>query len=159
MPRYKGRRKGVPNVREKPEFEQQLVDLARVTRVVKGGKRLSFRACMVIGDRKGRVGVGVAKGADVQMAIGKAVKKANKALITVKTVDETIFHQIIEKYGAARILLKPASKGHGIVAGGVVRVILALSGIKNATGKILGSKSKINNARATINALKKLRGK
>lgn len=147
------------NVRQEPEYEQQLVDLARVTRVVRGGKRLSFRACIVIGDRKGKVGVGVAKGADVPIAIGKAVKQANKNLIKVKMVNETIPHLINMKYGAARILLRPASKGHGIVAGGVMRTVLSLAGIKSATGKILGSKNKINNARATINALKALKHK
>ena len=146
-------RRNTPNIKIKPEFEQQLVDLARVTRVVKGGKRLSFRACMVIGDRKGRVGSGVAKGADVSIAIQKAIKKANKDLIKVEIVNNTIMYPVRVKYGAARILFRPAPEGHGIVAGGVVRHVLKLAGIKNVTAKILGSKSKINNVRATIKAL------
>lgn len=157
MPRPRRARNQMREPRSKPEFEQQLLDLARVTRVVKGGKRLSFRACIVIGDRKGRVGVGVAKGADVPMSIGKAVKQANKNLIKVKIVNETIPYLVHMKYGAARILIRPAPKGHGIVAGGVVRTILSMVGIQNITAKILGSKNKINNARATINALLELK--
>lgn len=147
----------MPRVRTEPEFEQQLVDLARVTRVVRGGKRLSFRACIVIGDRKGTVGTGVAKGADVPMAINKAVKKANKEKIKVNIVNGTIPYWVKMKYGAAHVLIRPAKRGHGIVAGGAVRTVLALSGIKNVTGKILGSDNKINNVRATIKALKSLR--
>ncbi|MDA2921664.1 30S ribosomal protein S5 [Patescibacteria group bacterium AH-259-L07] len=140
-------------VKTKPEFEQQLVDLARVTRVMKGGKRLSFRACIVIGDRKGKVGTGVAKGADVQIAIEKAVRKANKKIVKVHMVNDTIPHKVIAKYGAARVLLRPARKGHGIVAGGAARTVLSLVGIKNITAKMLGSKNKINNVRATLKAL------
>ncbi|MDA2935654.1 30S ribosomal protein S5 [Patescibacteria group bacterium AH-259-L05] len=140
-------------VKTKPEFEQQLVDLARVTRVMRGGKRLSFRACMVIGDQKGKVGAGVAKGADVQIAIGKAVRKANKKIVKVRMVNDTIPHKVIAKYGAARVLLRPARKGHGIVAGGAARTVLSLVGIKNITAKMLGSKNKINNVRATLKAL------
>jgi small subunit ribosomal protein S5 len=142
---------------EETEFEQQLVDLARVTRVVAGGKRLRFRACMVVGNRKGKVGEGVAKGLDVAAAIEKAVKKAKKNLITVPIINETIPHEVLEKYGAALVLLKPARPGRGIIAGGPVRVVLELAGIPNVTSKILGSKNKINNVRATINALRKLK--
>ncbi len=149
--------RSLPEVGTKPEFEQRLIDLARVTRVVKGGKRLSFRACIAIGDRKGKVGVGVAKGADVSMAIEKAVRQANKNLINVEFINGTIPYWIKMKYGAARILLRPASKGHGIVAGGAVRSILTLAGVKNVTAKILGSKNKINNVRAAINALSALK--
>lgn len=144
-------------VRQESEFEQHLVDLARVTRVMRGGKRLSFRACIVVGDKKGKVGSGVAKGADVQIAIEKAVRKAKKDLITVLIVDDTIPYKVISKYGAARVLLRPARKGHGIVAGGAARVVLSLSGIKNITAKTLGSKNKINNTRATIKALESIK--
>ncbi len=149
----------LPGVRTEPEFTQQLVDLARVTRVVKGGKRLSFRACIAIGNHKGEVGIGVAKGADVAMAIEKAVRQANKSLIKVPIVNNTIPHWVKVKYGAARVLLRPAKKGHGIVAGGAVRTVLSLTGIRDITAKILGSKSKINNVRATIKALKSLKTK
>ncbi len=146
-----------PRIKEEREYEQQLVDLARVTRVVKGGKRLSFRACIVLGNFKGEVGVGVAKGADVSIAIEKAVRKANKNLIKVLIVNETIPHWVLEKYGAAKILIRPAEKGHGLVAGGVVRTVLSLAGLKNVTAKIMGSKNKINNVQATIKALESLR--
>lgn len=141
------------NVRPQPEFEQKLVDLARVTRVVKGGKRLRFRACIVIGDQKGKIGFGIAKGTDVSIAINKAVAQAKKKLLQVDIQSETIPHEVRAKYGAAQVLLRPARKGHGLVAGGVVRVILTLAGFKNLTAKILGSDSKINNVKATMKAL------
>jgi small subunit ribosomal protein S5 len=121
--------------------------------VVKGGKRMSFRACLVIGNNKGEIGYGVAKGADVSMAIDKALRYANKSLIKVPIVNDTIPYEVREKYKAARILLRPASRGHGIVAGGVLRIVLSLAGVKNVTGKILGSKSKINNVKAVFKAL------
>lgn len=143
--------------REKPEFDQKLLDVARVVRVVAGGRRFSFRATMAIGDRKGKVGVGVAKGQDVSIAIQKAVNKAKKAMITTKTKDSTIPFEVSAKYGAAKIFLKPAAKGKGLVAGSVVRIICDLAGIENITGKILGrTTNKINNARATLKALEKL---
>ncbi len=140
-----------------PEFIQQLVDLARVTRVVKGGKRMSLRACIVSGNHKGEIGMGVAKGMDVSVAIEKAVRKANRDLIKVPIVNDTIPHWVKAKYGAAKVLLRPARKGHGIVAGGAARIVLSLTGIKNVTAKILGSKSKINNVKATLKALGSLK--
>jgi len=142
---------------KEPEFDQQVVDVSRVMRVTAGGKKLRFRACVVVGDRNGRVGSGIAKGNDVAIAVEKAVRQAKKQIIAVPIVKETIPHEIREKYKAARILLKPASKGKGIIAGGPMRVVLELAGVKNATGKILGSRNKINNVRCTINALKKLK--
>jgi len=151
------KRKQLPGVRTEPEFVQQLVDLARVTRVKKGGKRLSFRACMVIGNNKGDIGMGLAKGTDVAGAIQKAVRRANKNLIKVTIVNETIPHWVKVKYGAAQVLLRPARKGHGIVAGGAVRTVLSVSGIRNVTGKILGSKNKMNNVKATFKALESLK--
>ncbi|MFH0856548.1 MAG: 30S ribosomal protein S5 [bacterium] len=141
---------------EKSEFEQKVIELARVTRVMAGGKRMKFRACIVIGDRKGRVGFGIAKGLDVSAAINKAVNKAKKDLIEVKNVNDTIPFEIREKFKAAKILLKPAPKGTGVKAGGALRIILELSGIKNVSGKMLGANSKINNVQATINALKNI---
>ncbi|MDD4996243.1 MAG: 30S ribosomal protein S5 [Patescibacteria group bacterium] len=149
--------KSLPGLRTEPEFAQQLVDLARVTRVVKGGKRLSFRACIVIGNHKGEVGTGIAKGMDVSIAVEKAVRKANKNLIKIPIINDTIPHWVKAKYGAAKVLLRPASKGHGIVAGGAARTVLLLTGIKNITAKILGSKNKINNVQATLKALEMLK--
>ena len=122
-----------------------------------GGKRMRFRACVVIGDRKGRVGTGIAKGADVAQAITKAVAKAKKHLIHVTLVNDTIPHVIREKFGAAVVLLKPAPKGSGIIAGGAVRLLFELAGIKNIVAKMLGSQSKINNIQAGIKALQNLR--
>lgn len=151
------KRKSLPNIEEKQEFNHQLIDLARVTRVVRGGKRLSFRACVVLGNNKGIIGEGVAKGADVSIAIDKAIHQANKSLIKIPIVNGTIPHWVKAKYGAAEVLLRPASKGHGIVAGGAIRTTLSLVGIKNITAKSLGSKNKINNVRATIKALASLK--
>ena len=143
--------------REKPEFEQKLLDLARVTRVVKGGRRFRFRATLVIGDRKGRVGVGVAKGSDVSDAIGKAYNDAKKSMITVKLSDNTIPHDISMKLGSAKVLLKPASQGRGVIAGGAVRAVVDLAGIRDIVSKSLGTSNKLNVARVTIEALKALK--
>ena len=148
--------------REKPksEFDSKLLDLARVTRVSAGGRRFRFRATMVIGDKKGRVGVGVAKGKDVAQAVEKATRLAKKNLIIVPIVNDTIPYEIIAKFGAAKVLLKPQRKGRGLVAGGTVRVVCTLAGIKNISSKILGrTGNKLNNARATIKALKELKVK
>lgn len=139
------------------EFEQRILDIARVTRVMAGGKRMNFRACVGIGDKKGRVAVGLGKGADVTLAVNKAVNRAKKDMITVPMVNDTIPHAIIESQGAAKIMFKPARKGKGVIAGGVIRVLLDLAGVKNATSKILGTNNKINNARCTIEALRKLK--
>lgn len=143
--------------REKPEFDQKLLDLARVTRVVKGGRRFRFRATLVIGDRKGRVGVGVAKGADVSDSIQKAFNDAKKSMITVKLSENTIPHDVEMKKGSAKVLLKPASKGRGVIAGGAVRAVVDLAGIKDIVSKSLGTSNKLNVARATIEALKSLK--
>lgn len=139
------------------EFEQRILDIARVTRVMAGGKRMNFRACIAIGDKKGKVGVGLGKGADVTMAVNKAVNHAKKDMITVETINDTITHEIHHSEGAAKLLFKPARSGKGIIAGGVARVILELAGIKNVTSKQLGTNNKINNARCTIEALRTLR--
>lgn len=140
------------------EFESQLLDLARVTKVTAGGRTFRFRATIAIGNRKGKVGVGVAKGRDVSQAIEKAIKKAKKRLIKVNIKEETIPFDITIKYQSAKVLLKPQKRGRGIVAGGVVRTICDLAGIKNITGKLLSkTNNKINIARATIKALEKIR--
>lgn len=136
--------------KEPQEFEQKIIDLARVTRVMAGGKRMRFRACVAIGDKKGRVGIGLAKGADVTLAVTKAVNKAKKTVITVPIIRETIPHEIRLKYKSARLLLKPAPKGTGVKAGGAVRVVLELAGVPNIVGKILGTNNKINNVKALL---------
>ncbi|MFA5075800.1 MAG: 30S ribosomal protein S5 [Patescibacteria group bacterium] len=139
------------------DFEQKIIDLARVTRVTKGGKRLRFRACVAIGDRNGQVGLGLAKGQDVTMAISKAVVQAKKSLVTIPIVNGTIPHEITEKFKAAKILLKPAKVGKGVIAGGSVRIILQLGGVSNIVAKILGNNNKLTNALVTISALKKFK--
>ncbi|HRY82650.1 MAG TPA: 30S ribosomal protein S5 [Candidatus Moranbacteria bacterium] len=143
--------------REKPEYDQKLLDLARVTRVVKGGRRFRFRATLVIGNKKGRVGVGVGKGADVTDAIKKAFDDGKKNMINIDVQKNTISHDIFIKSGSAKIILKPAPKGRGIVAGGAVRAVIDLAGIKDIVSKSLGTANKLNVARATIEALKILK--
>ncbi len=155
----RGPRRGGDRGREavRDEFEQRILDVARVTRVMAGGKRMNFRACIAIGDKKGKVGIGLGKGADVTMAVNKAVNHAKKDLITVNTVNDTITHEVFYKEGAAKILFKPARSGKGIIAGGVARAILELAGIKNVTSKQMGTNNKINNARCVIEALRSLK--
>jgi len=143
--------------RPKDDMEQRILEVARVTRVMAGGKRMNFRACVAIGDRKGNVGVGLGKGADVTMAVNKAVNRAKKIMVNVPMVNETIPHAVYLKLGAAKLMLKPAKKGRGVIAGGVTRIILELAGVKNVTSKALGSNNKVNNARCTIEALRTLR--
>ncbi len=143
--------------REKPEFEQKLLNLARVTRVVKGGRRFRFRATLVIGNRKGKVGVGVAKGADVSDAIQKAYNDAKKNLVTITLAGSTISHDISAKLGSARVLLKPASEGRGVIAGGAVRAVVDLLGVKDIVSKSLGASNPLNVARVTVKALEKLK--
>jgi small subunit ribosomal protein S5 len=156
--KQQGGGRGRSRMPEEPkEFDQRILELARVTRVTKGGKRMRFRACVIIGDHKGRVGFGLAKGADVTASVNKAATQAKKRLLTIPLVNETIPHAVAMKFAAASILLKPAPKGTGIKAGGAVRVVLELAGVPNAVAKILGSKNKINNTKATMAALKKLR--
>src|SRR3989344_5050252 len=122
-----------------------------------GGKRMRFRACVLVGDRKGRVGTAVAKGADVTLAVNKAATKARKQLISVPVVRETIPHRVDCKFGAARVMIKPAPKGAGVIAGGAMRLVFDLAGISHVVAKSLGSKNKINNVRASIEALKHLK--
>jgi small subunit ribosomal protein S5 len=146
------RRGGRPD-REPREFDQKTLDLARVTRVTAGGKRMSFRATVVIGDKKGRVGVGTAKGNDVQLALEKSYRQAKKHMIRVPLKDETIPHAVLKKYASAEVLLKPAPRGTGLKAGGAVRVVLELAGVPNAVSKVIRSSNKINIARATLAAI------
>jgi small subunit ribosomal protein S5 len=146
-------KKNFKELRKDEEFEQRTIDLARVTRVTSGGKRMRFRACIGIGNKSGKFGVGVAKGADVSMAITKGFNQAKKNIINIPIVNGTIPHPVLVKYRAAKVLLKPARKGTGIKVGGAVRILCELSGIANITGKILGSKNKINNVKAAMIAL------
>lgn len=145
--------------RAEKEFAQETVELARVTRVTKGGKRMRFRACVVLGDKKGRVGYGVAKGADVTLAMNKAERKAKKNMIQVILENNTIPHRTEAKYKAAMVLLKPAPEGTGVIAGGAARIVLSLAGVPNVVSKALGSKNKINNVKATFEALSKLKAR
>ncbi len=145
---------------EKPksEFEQRTLDIRRVSRVVAGGRRFSFRVTVALGDRKGRVGVGTAKGIDVAASIEKAARQAKKNMIRVRAEGGTIPHEVEMKVKSARIILKPAKPGTGVIAGGAVRVICDLAGVRNVVGKILGkSANKINVAEATVSALRGLK--
>ncbi len=143
---------------KKDEFKEKVLDLRRVTRVTAGGKRFRFRATVVIGDGRGRVGAGIEKGLDVQQAVQKGRSAAKKNLITIPLKGRTIPHEVEAKFSAARVRLKPAKEGHGLVAGGAVRVVLSLAGIHDITAKCLGrTPNKLTNALATIEALKKLK--
>ena len=155
----RGRKKNVETQEVKPESEwkEQVVQISRVTKVVKGGKKLSFRAVVIVGNKKGQVGVGCAKAAEVIIAIQKAIADGRKNLITVPIFKTTIPHPIIGRSGAGKVMLRPASQGTGIIAGGAVRPVLELAGIENILTKSQGSKSPLNAAYATIDALKSLR--
>lgn len=149
-------RRGEAGGDKKSEYDQKVLDVARVTRVTKGGKRFSFRTTVAIGDGKGKIGLGMAKGKDVAQSIQKAFNKAKKNLITVPLVGGTIPYQIEAKYNSAVVLLKPSKRG--VKAGGPVRVVAKLLGITSLTGKIISrTNNKINIAKATIDALKKIK--
>ena len=148
----------IETIEEKPQSEwtEQVVQISRVTKVVKGGKKLSFRAIVIVGNKKGQVGIGCAKAAEVIIAIQKAIADGRKNTINVPIFKTTIPHRITGKSGAGEVMLRPASQGTGIIAGGAVRPVLELAGIENILAKSLGSKSPLNAAYATINALKAL---
>ena len=150
----RGRRDQVPA--EPKEFEELVINIDRVARVVKGGRRFRFKALVCVGNGKGKVGIGVAKGADVQAAIAKATGVAKKHIITIATHKGTIPHEEEKRFSGAQVLIKPASPGTGIIAGGVVRSIIGLTGINDVLTKSLGSTNKVNIAYATIEALKSL---
>jgi small subunit ribosomal protein S5 len=139
------------------EFSDKLININRVAKVVKGGKRMRFSVLMVIGDGKGRVGIGVGKAKEVPVAISKASANARKNLVTVKLNGTTIHHEIVVRQDGAKVLLKPAAPGTGIIAGGSVRAVVEVAGIKDILTKSLGSSNQINVAKATIEALSRLR--
>lgn len=151
-PRRDNRRDQAPA--EPKEFEELVINIDRVARVVKGGRRFRFKALVVVGNKKDKVGVGVSKGQDVQTAVAKATDVAKKHLITVPVINETIPHDAEVKFSGAQVLIKPAAPGTGIIAGGVVRQIIGVTGIRNLLSKSLGSTNKVNIAYATIEALK-----
>lgn len=152
----RGRRDNRRAPAEPKQFEELVISIDRVARVVKGGRRFRFKALVVVGNKKDLVGVGVAKGADVQLAVAKATEVAKKNVIKVPINNDTIPHDVEIKFSGARVLLKPASPGTGIIAGGVVRSIIGVTGITNLLTKSLGSSNKVNIAYATIEALKSL---
>ena len=157
-PAKKSRRRKIETVEPtESEWKEQVVQIRRVTKVVKGGKKLSFRAIVIVGNKKGQVGMGVAKAAEVIIAIQKAVADARKNLVSVPLFNATIPHMITGRSGAGSVVLRPASKGTGVIAGGAVRAVLELAGIENILSKSLGSKSPLNAANATLEALKSLR--
>lgn len=141
------------------EFEQKVVEVSRVTRVVAGGKRMRFRALVVIGDKKGRIGMGLKKGLDVQESVNKAVNQAKKNMITVPIVNETIPHEVTMKYKASKLIMKPARSGTGVIAGGAVRSVMELAGVKNIISKMIGSSNKVNNIKAVFKAFETMKSK
>ncbi len=143
--------------REEKEFQDKVVYINRVAKVVKGGKRFSFTALVVVGNGKGSVGSGLGKANEVPDAIKKAIEKGKKNLLSIPIVNGTITHESLGHYGASKVLLKPAHEGTGIIAGGAVRAVVELSGIKNVLSKSLGSNNPHNVLKATFHALSQLR--
>ena len=156
--RGRSRKQKIETTEEKPqsEWSENVVQISRVTKVVKGGKKLSFRAIVIVGNKKGQVGVGCAKASEVIIAIQKAIADGRKNVITVPIFKTTIPHPVQAKSGAGCVMLRPASQGTGIIAGGAVRSVLELAGIENILAKSLGSKAPLNAANATLEALKSL---
>jgi small subunit ribosomal protein S5 len=152
----KGRRRSRKNS-EKREFEEYLLQLDRVTRVVKGGRRMRFRATVIVGDRAGRVGIGLGKGLDVQIAVRKAANNAQKNIINVPIVNDTITHQVKVKFKAARVLILPAAPGTGLIAGSAVRKMLELAGVKNVLSKNFGTQNRVVLGQAMLKVLGELR--
>ncbi len=155
-PNRRFNRNGKGRAPSQKQYEEVLIHLYRVSRVVKGGRRFRFKALVAVGDKKNKVGVGVAKGSDVQLAISKATDVAKKNMITIPIENGTIPHDIEMKVTGAHVLLKPAAPGTGIIAGGAVRTVIGVTGIKNLLTKSLGSSNKVNIAYATVEALDNL---
>ena len=143
------------NQRPVKTLEEKVVDIKRVTKVVKGGRQFRFSATVVVGNRKGKVGLGIGKAKEMPDAVKKATQAATKNVVDINLIDNrTIAHEVVMKEGAVRVMLKPAKEGTGVKAGGPVRDVLELAGVKDVLSKSLGSSTKINMARATLNALK-----
>lgn len=142
---------------EEKQFDERVIHVNRVARVVKGGRRFRFQALVVVGDRKNKVGIGISKGADVQAAVTKATDVAKKNMVTINLYKGTLPHEAQAKVGGADILVKPAAPGTGLIAGGVVRTVLEVAGVQNVLSKSLGSTNKINTAYATVAALEQLK--
>lgn len=140
--------------KEVKEFEETVVEIKRISKKTKGGNTLRFSALVVVGNKKGKVGVGLSKAPDVRSAIKKAIEAAKKRMITVPLSGTTIPYSVKEKFSAAKVLLKPAPPGSGIIAGGPMRVVLEAAGARDAVGKILGTNNKVSNVYATLRALK-----
>ncbi len=153
----RGGPRGRGGSREPSEYEEEVLQIDRVTRVVKGGRRLRFRATVVVGNKKGKVGIGIGKSHEVVGAIQKAIHQAKKDLVVVPLKHGTLPHEIFIKFKSARIFMMPASPGTGIIAGGAVRKIAELAGVKNMLSKMFGCSNRLTNAQATIMALKKLK--
>lgn len=145
--------------REKREFDQKVVEVKRVTRVVAGGKRMRFRALVVIGDHKGKVGMGLKKGVDVAESVNKAINQAKKNMITLPLVNESIPHEVNMKYKASKLMMKPARAGSGVIAGGAIRSVMDLAGVKNVVSKMIGSSNKVNNIKAVFRAFQTMKSK
>ncbi len=145
-----------PRIEEVKQFDERVVYVNRVARVVKGGRRFRFQALIVAGDHKGKVGIGVSKGADVSAAVTKATEVAKKNMIKISLHNNTLTHDVEGKVGGAKILIMPAAPGTGLIAGGVVRTVLEVVGVENALSKSLGSSNRINTAYATLDALQKM---
>jgi small subunit ribosomal protein S5 len=142
--------------RPEKEFEETVVQINRISKKTKGGNTMRFSALVVVGDKKGKVGIGLAKAPDVRKAIGKAISAAKRKMITVPIRGTTIPHSVNEKFSAAKIILKPAPVGSGVIAGGPMRVVLEAAGVRDVVGKILGTRNKISNVYATIKALERV---
>lgn len=147
------RRTRDPATTEEKQFDERVIYVNRVARVVKGGRRFRFQALVVVGDHKGKVGIGVSKGADVSAAVGKATDVAKKNLVNIPMYNSTLTHEVTGRVGGANVLIMPASPGTGLIAGGVIRTVLEVAGIENALSKSLGSSNRVNMAYAALQAL------
>jgi small subunit ribosomal protein S5 len=144
--------------RQNQEFEEKVIQVKRVSKKNRGGNKIGFTALVVVGDKKGRVGMGYGKASDVASAISKGLQSARKSVITIKMKDNTIAHEVMAKYGSAKVYLTPAPKGTGIIAGGAVRPVINLAGIKDISAKMIGANNKMCNIKGTLAALQKLKG-